>query len=378
MSELHSTGKLREKHGALLGLIKAKPGELAHIDFVRFIAAMGIVAAHSVELMLPRDFREASHKLTEGFTLFVDVFFVLSGFVISYMYATRMNSVGDFLRYLQRRLARLVPLHWATLLAATLLYAALAMAHVPLNTRPDLSPACLAAATALIHSWVDCGGNPPNGASWSISAEMVMYCAFPLIILTVRLPLLARLMVLAIILVLCAWLSKGVEAMSLAWTPLRAAPAFFLGTLIYSERHRLAFRIPSWTPLAGCLLLVVGSLLVVPRPILLAVAYASAALAIIADQNTAPNPLVQRLSPLGQLTYSIYMLHGLIIMILANAIGDKLLKLPTPAMIATTFFTWIVVILVSACSFAYFEQPARIAIGRLGIRPAQRSPATPV
>lgn len=344
----------------------SQPGELPHIDFIRLVAALGIMACHSLEFMVPREWRTASHAHSNGLTLFVDVFFVLSGFVIGHVYAGRLNSAGAFLRYLQKRIARLVPLHWATLLAATLLYAALYRADVPLNTRPDISAACLARAAALVHTWIYCGGIPPNGASWSISAELAMYLAFPLLLMLLRLPRIGRLLAFIAILTVCAMASGGLAPMSEAWSPLRAAPAFYLGVLLHREREVLTLAIPSWAPLAGCCALAAGSFLLVPRSALLVIAYGTAALAILADMTARPGRLVERLAPLGQLTYSIYMLHGLVILVVANAVGDKLLRLGQAGMIAMTLLSWSLVLLASMLSYALFERPARRAIIGLG------------
>lgn len=304
-------------------LLAAQPGEMTHIDFVRFVAAMAIMVSHSFELFLPAQQRPQSHEATSGLTLFVDVFFVLSGFVISHIYAGRLHTVPDFLRYMQKRIARLVPLHWATLLCATALYASLDRFGAPLNTRPDMSTACLSAAAALVQSWIDCGGIPPNGASWSISVEMVMYCAFPAFLAVLALARPMRVGAFVLILVGCAWLAGGVHDMSEGWTPLRAAPAFFLGALLFRERTALSLRVPSSAPLLACLALVAGSFAMVPRPVLLAVAYLTAAVAIVADQRTEPNRLVRRGGPLGQLSYSIYMLHGPVRTIMANGIAHE-------------------------------------------------------
>lgn len=347
-------------------VLAIKPGELTHIDFTRFVAAIGIMLAHSLELFFPVAERARSHGYTAGLTLFVDVFFVLSGYVIAHIYAGRLNTLADFGRYMQKRVARLVPLHWATLLAATVLYAGLTRAGVPLNTRPDLSAGCIASAAVLVHSWIDCGGIPPNAASWSISAEMVMYAAFPAIAVLLSLPRPARIAVAVLVLGACAWIGGGLAPMSGAWSPVRAAPAFVLGVLLYGERGTLTMGLPSSAPLVAALLLVIGSVLEVPRAALLGLAYATAACAIIADQGTAPNRLVQRIAPLGQLTYSIYMLHGLIITVTANAIGDKFLHLPPLGMALSTVAAWALVLIASALSYAWFEQPSRAAIGAFG------------
>lgn len=53
--------------------------------------------------------------------LFIDFFFVLSGFVISSAYSSRLNSSTDILRFMIRRFGRLWPLHMFVLMALVVL-----------------------------------------------------------------------------------------------------------------------------------------------------------------------------------------------------------------------------------------------------------------
>lgn len=335
---------------------------LVHTDLVRFLASVGIVASHSLELMFPRDLRDWSHSLTSGLTLFVDVFFVISGFVISFVYANRVGNFPEYLRYMQRRVARLVPLHWATLLIATLLNLAVIAFGFQTNTRPSLSPSCIVSAAALVHAWIDCGGVPPNGASWSISAEMAMYLCFPLLLWVMARGRTVRLAGFIVLLFVANRAGNGLEHLYLAWSPFRAAPAFYLGAMVYRERDAIKVHLPSWAPAMACLALAVGSFLQLPMILLLGLAYMAAVATLVTDLHTAPTRWTKKFSPLGQYTYSIYMLHGLILTFSVNAIADKLLHLSQPGMIAATLAAWLLVLAVSMASYALFEQPARVWI----------------
>ena len=70
-----------------------------------------IVAHHSIEYFVPREYREALTDQTRGLSLFVDLFFGISGFVIAFLYQGRLGSLrrghGNFM---QRRVGRLFPL----------------------------------------------------------------------------------------------------------------------------------------------------------------------------------------------------------------------------------------------------------------------------
>ncbi len=92
--------------------LRPASGELLHLDLMRFVASAGIVFHHSHEFFSPQRARPALAAGTLGLALFVDLFFVISGFVITYVYHDRIVSWGGFGRFLQRRIGRLVPLHW--------------------------------------------------------------------------------------------------------------------------------------------------------------------------------------------------------------------------------------------------------------------------
>ena len=109
--------------------------------------------------------------------LWVDLFFVLSGFVMAYNYRA-MFAGGYRLRahmaFLGRRIARIYPLYAIVTLesAATLLWRA---------QGPDTSQAefVLAANLIMVQAW----GIAPSlgGATWSISTEWAAYLLFPLL-----------------------------------------------------------------------------------------------------------------------------------------------------------------------------------------------------
>lgn len=101
-----------------------------------------------------------------------------------------------------------------------------------------------------------------------------------------------------------------------------------------------------------------------PNGLLIGLAYLLPAFAIAADRRGA-GPWVRRLAPLGQLTYSMYLIHGLVITAALNAIADKLLHLRGVAMIGATALSWLAVLMLSRWSLAWFETPARDAINAL-------------
>jgi peptidoglycan/LPS O-acetylase OafA/YrhL len=140
----------------------------------------------------------------------------------------------------------------------------------------------------------------------------------------------------------------------------RALPAFFFGLCLRLDWQALsALKIPGWISVVLALLLTAGSLLNWPGAILLGLAYGAAVGAILADGRGQVSALTRRLAPLGQLTYSMYMLHPIIILVLVNALGDKLLKLEPLPLGLLTLASYGVIYLASLISFKLFETPAR-------------------
>lgn len=363
MSDRGASRPLRTWFG--LEPLRAASGELLTTDAMRFVASCAIVLAHSFEFLVPRPLRETSHRWTGGLTIFVDVFFVISGYVIAHVYARRMRSLGEFARFMQRRIGRLMPLHLALLVIMALLYAVLIRAHLPLNTRPSLSARCLVEGALLIHAWIGCGGQPPNGVSWSISAEMAAYLLFPLLLVTTRAPRLVRLALLAALLGVACWMLGGLATLSESFSAWRALPAFYLGMLVRGERDAVAP--PTWMG-AGSMALagvtIAASFAQVPREAIVALGYLTAVAALVADAGPVP-AWIARVAPLGQLTYSIYMLHGLVVLVLLNGIADKALHLALPGMIVVTVVTWAAIGLAGLVSLQCFETPMRRRIDTL-------------
>jgi len=214
----------------------------------------------------------------------------------------------------------------------------------------------------------------PNGVNWSISAEMIMYIAFPLLLfLGRRLGLLRYLLWLGLLLFVSSRYAEGaLWATSTAF--LRALPAFFFGLILRLDWQAWArIPVPGFVPTALAFLLIAGSLLIWPGWLLLTLAYGVSLTAIIADGRKKVSALTRRVAPLGQLTYSMYMLHPIIIMTMVNALGDKLLKLDVVPLSLLTLASYAVIGVVSLLSYKLFETPARRLIDGIKLVPEDRA-----
>lgn len=155
------------------------PSNLPQLTAFRFFAAAWVVMYGFFPLLRPEAvFGPQPQLLAKGY-LGVELFFTLSGFILSHVYA-QARGEGRF-RYgafLWARIARIYPLHLATLMAVGLAAAAAAAVGRP----PDHDVADLVSLPAnltLTHAWGLSPTSAWNHPSWSISAEWAAYLAFP-------------------------------------------------------------------------------------------------------------------------------------------------------------------------------------------------------
>lgn len=347
--------------------LRPESGELLHLDTLRFIASSGIIFHHSHEFFYPRAERAALMERTNGLGLFVQLFFIISGFVIAYIYTSRIGSRRDFGRFIQRRIGRLVPLHLATLAAAILIGAALMAAGVRVNNAPEMSAKCVATTALLLHSFINCGGIPFNGVSWSISVEMVMYLLFPVFVFLFARGKYGALLIGVALAAVFLYLAEGSKwsGWSTVAAPIRAIPMFVFGMGLCYARATVA-RIPRPGLLLALGMIALFIAMFNGMPALATIlCFIVVALGVAADMSGRKSRIATKLAPLGQLTYSLYMIHWLVILVLLNGVGDKLLHLHGVQMIALALFTYTVIGLVGYLSYTLFETPARRWVDRL-------------
>jgi exopolysaccharide production protein ExoZ len=139
------------------------------------LAAILVVITHSdyyvSEHML------AGHKYWNRGAAGVDLFFVLSGFVMIYSSTKILSAANGWKTFAERRLVRIVPIYW---IATTIkLVALLAGSHYVLHARVDL--------LGIIESYlfiptrnVDGELRPLLGVGWTLNFEMFFYLLFTL------------------------------------------------------------------------------------------------------------------------------------------------------------------------------------------------------
>lgn len=144
------------------------PGHMASLQALRAIACLMVVLYHALQLGLGEAAIAAWPNLSAG----VDVFFVLSGFVMAQSCANGAampRAAADFLR---ARLLRILPLYWGL----TLLKLALLAARPGLARHTHPTPWNILASLAFIPARDAHGAiRPVLAVGWTLNFEMAFY-----------------------------------------------------------------------------------------------------------------------------------------------------------------------------------------------------------
>lgn len=263
--------------------------------------------------------------------MFVDFFFVLSGFVIAASYGTKLREGFGAGRFMALRLGRVYPLH----LFVLLIYVAFEFAKLALGDNALLrhlpwqsprGPVELLHTLGLVHIFGLTGESGWNTPSWSIAAEVWTYLVFALILTWTG--KWAGLVFPFIVLGAGLWLfALGYPFLdrTFSYALVRSLFGFSLGVLAFSifraagpwARGRAATLLECGT--LGLVAVFVALVDAQGAPGLLAPPLFALAVAVFAGEQGAASRLLTRPFPvlLGALSYSIYMIH---VFVMARAI----------------------------------------------------------
>jgi peptidoglycan/LPS O-acetylase OafA/YrhL len=168
-------------------------GEIKALTGLRIVAAVWVVLFHFRPMLsdISPDFRENLAPVLNCGAQGVDLFFILSGFVLTWNYLDRMGrswSTRETLHFLWLRLARVWPVYLVTMhLAALLVILSLHVGHVPLPEANDLTAISYIRQVLLVQLWFEpfFDGTSWDGPAWSISAEWLAYLLFGVLALVV-------------------------------------------------------------------------------------------------------------------------------------------------------------------------------------------------
>lgn len=349
------------------------PGHNAAIDGMRALAVLAVVVFHVNTDWLPG-----------GFTG-VDLFFVVSGFVISQSLAQRAQlSLGELLLdFYRRRVLRLLPALLA-MLVVTFLLSALFIPRAWRNEQYDQTgwAALLGFSNVVLAGQQDGYFSPgaelnPFLHTWTLGVEEQFYLVFPLLFFAwMR----ARGRCAA-----ARWVLPLITAASLGWSAWQshAAPAsaFYLlpsrfwelaaGALLYQWTcTRASARWTDARAIVGLVLLLAGVVLApqlaMPVPAVLATVVGTLLLlAAVSAPGASRVGVVLGWAPLawlGRLSYSLYLWHWPLLVLLRWTFGLQG---------ATLWLYPVLLLAVSAASYHFIETPLRTAAPLLRLAPAR-------
>jgi peptidoglycan/LPS O-acetylase OafA/YrhL len=307
---------------------------LIGLDGLRGLAALYVVLFHCW-LYTFSGFPKNSGPAWLGWMMYgrlaVVFFLMLSGFSLAIWAAQNGWQLGGLIRFARRRAWRILPPYWAALVFSLVI----AWAIVPASRFGPPTDRTVVVYGLLLQDLV--WAPTPNGTFWSIAIEAELYLAFPLLLLIRRrlgaVVLLAAVTVPVVVLGLMAPNSNPVEG-SNGLTP-HLAPIFTAGlvaagVLVARDRVR---RWP-WHWLAAVaaapvvlLIIAKGSVWTVQHYFWIDLALGPAMAMLLAAVATGrPAVLVRLLSTrplraLGACSYSLYLVHLPIIMIIARRLA---------------------------------------------------------
>jgi peptidoglycan/LPS O-acetylase OafA/YrhL len=300
--------------------------ELTYLTVLRAFAAIWVALHHALSSLSGVAFSDnifISRFLTKGW-LGVDLFFILSGFILAYSYQGKMNELNleTYRDFLIKRLARIFPAHLFTLFifGAVISIATLLGLFTDHENKFNLME--LTAQVFLVHG---IGFFEPSGwniPSWSISSEALAYLAFPFLIKPLQkfgLPFFNVILIISVLLftIGLAWFFNDAQQFMLPFqfTWIRILSEFLMGMALFQiTKHmpKSKWNVILTIVAAACIMLqslVINSFFDFMYLIYFMVLIHS--LALIPRSEKIPF-----LSVLGEISYSFYLIHSLVIICL--------------------------------------------------------------
>jgi len=168
-------------------------GEIKALTGLRIFAALWVVLFHFRALLdeAAPEVSEALAPLLDCGAQGVDLFFILSGFVLTWTYLDRLGpawSTRATVHFLWLRLARVWPIYLVTMhLAAAWIIFTLHVGHIPSEEASSLTAISYLRQFFLVQLWFQpyFDGSSWDGPAWSISAEWLAYLLFGALVLVI-------------------------------------------------------------------------------------------------------------------------------------------------------------------------------------------------
>jgi peptidoglycan/LPS O-acetylase OafA/YrhL len=353
--------------------------KLKALTALRFFAALHVVVFHMrIEDLLPAGPWWYENFAAVGY-IGVNLFFVLSGFILVYTYA---GTGVRPRRFWQARFARIYPAYVLSLLvSAPFFFFAVRHLNIPFLawSKQHLAAACVLTLT-LMQSWFPQGALTWNAVCWSLSVEAFFYLVFPMLLVwskgfTPRTLFWSvvfwSLVSLAISVLYIILHPDGIDKINsaettllwkniLSFNPLLRLPEFlvgvFAGRLFLSAKNNRKLATPLVVLGVAVVLTIVLVADRIPRPLISAGFLSPAFAAIIYGLALRPRWAgfleAGTLVLLGDASYSLYLLHSTTV----SRVAEWTRSLPWPLHASVAFLA---AVGVSLLSYYLVEEPFR-------------------
>ncbi len=365
-----------------------RQGEIRALTGLRGCAAILVMFYHFA-LSVPVDTLPLQNLL-HNLYLCVDLFFVLSGFVMAYSQAGSFETgyrARTHIAFLASRIARIYPLYAViTVESFCLLW----------SRATDVDYYWLGRTLLLNLALVQAWGLAPSleGATWSISTEWAAYLLFPLLLCisvfaSKRTAVLTTAVSLLAVVAVGCWPATevgfpgqgrsgplDVYSSATALPLLRCVAEFVLGLMTFRVASNLAGNVSQWAgPLAWVTILAIAALLSRSGWDIAVIALFPVLIVALVPRTGSAGKLLGSPLPyrLGQWSYSIYLIHDKFSHSVGSLRAWLALRIPLASEV-TVLVMSALVIGIAAASYFVVELPLRKLVLRLIRRP--RPPAT--
>jgi peptidoglycan/LPS O-acetylase OafA/YrhL len=357
-------------------------GKIEELESIRGIAAFLIVLFHITGWTSPL----AGLRIVQNGYLMVDLFYVLSGFVIAKAYSVAINSPKQLLRFQFLRFGRLYPVHLFFLgvfvLFEMMKYIAstyLGLGRSDFRAFRSNGPVALIEQLLLFQA-VGPTGNATtfNAPAWSISAEFYTYLIFGVIVLLFKEKKYAVFSAVGTI-SLALLLFEDTFGFEML---LQCFSGFFIGCMAFFVSKRIKFQLPSWIAPFAVAMTVLFLLLKKPHEYD-AVIFALTGVLILSVVNSnvgLTRKLLRSriLTWMGKVSYSIYMSHACVLWITIQILkyglhkpaiaGSGVVHLSIGDSIIANMLVIASVLIISHFTFSLIEHPIREGSRKLAAR----------
>ncbi|WP_298963006.1 acyltransferase [uncultured Methylobacterium sp.] len=307
----------------------SRPSKLPLIQVLRAVAALMVVVSHGQAEAAALAARFGLAFRPAGWLPWpagVDVFFVISGFIIVHAAGPLHGQPAGPRRFLAHRIARVVPLYWLV----TSLYLALALARPGMLNAPGGADPGLVAASYLFWPMARPDGavTPLYSLGWTLNYEMAFYAVFALALPWPRRRAVAAVAAGLVALVVATRLVGGLPTPLAFWgDPIVLEFAVGLGLgLLRAEGLHLPGAVRAALAAGGLALLALAGDTTLPR----ALAWGGPAALLVAaaalGRREPEGRLVRAASHLGDASYALYLVHPFVVRAVgvAGAVGPGL------------------------------------------------------